>query len=84
MATNEKTDGRTSSRERLVGEPTRDDHVEAWWLFGIATAALFAAGIILPAVLHDGGMFWPLTIVGAFVITALMSAAAVPHLHRHH
>lgn len=77
-------DGKTSEVSRSTGRPRRDDHVQVWWFFGIAMAALFAAGLVLPAVLHDGGMYWPLTIIGSFVITALLSAAAVPHLRQHH
>lgn len=62
----------------------REHRAQIWWYFGSATVALFVAAIILPPVLHSGEMFWPLTLIGAFVITALMSAAAVPHLRHHH
>lgn len=63
--------------------PAESHRTEFWWFYGVAMGALFVAALILPPVLHSGDMYWPLTLIGAFVITALLSAAAVPHL-RHH
>lgn len=64
--------------------PLPERHLtEFWWFYGVALVALFVAAVVLPPVLHSGQMYWPLTLVGALVIGALLSAGAVPHLRQH-
>lgn len=77
-------DDKAFSKPDPVAGRDRRDRVRIWWYYSVATAALFVAALILPPLLHSGQMFWPLTLIGAIVIGALLSAAAVPHLRHHH
>jgi len=51
-----------------------------WSLYIVTVVALFAAAVIVAVTLHDGGFYWPLLIMGAVIVSVLLSAAAVPHL----
>lgn len=51
-----------------------------WSLYVITVVALFAAAIVVASILHDGAFYWPLLILGAVIVSVLLSAAAVPHL----
>lgn len=61
----------------------RNDHPRVWVYFAVCSAALVAAAIAVPLLVHDGPMLWPLAMLGAVIIVALLSAAAVPHLRQH-
>lgn len=60
----------------------RDDHVQVWALFGVLIAVLVAAAVAIAATVHDGAWLWAMSLVGAVIITALISAAVVPHLQQ--
>lgn len=51
-----------------------------WTLYALTVVALFAAAILVAITLHDGAFYWPLLLLGAVVVSVLLSAAAVPHL----
>lgn len=51
-----------------------------WSLYILTVTALFAAAVIVAVTLHDGAFYWPLMILGAVIVSVLLSAAAVPHL----
>lgn len=55
-------------------------HRTIWSLYAVTVVALFAAAIVVAIILHGGAFYWPLMLMGAVVVSVLLSAAAVPHL----
>lgn len=62
----------------------KDIHREVAWFYIVGAAVLIAAGVVIPFVVHDGVWLGVMTIMGSFIIIALLSAAAVPHLREAH
>lgn len=55
-------------------------HVGGWIIFLTATALVVASAIVLTVLLGSNPYYWPLTLIGAAILVALLSAAALPHL----
>lgn len=78
------TDALTPEKTDATKGSTHQGRVGVVVIYVIALVVVFASAIVLTLVLNSTAFFWPLTLLGAFVIAALVSAAALPYLQNSH
>lgn len=74
----------TQEKTGTSGGSTHKSRASVIVLYLVALAIVFASAVVLTIVLNTTAFLWPLTLLGAFVIAALVTAAAMPYLQRSH
>lgn len=54
-------------------------HLGVIVMYLVAMGVVVAAAVVLTILLRSSAFFWPLTLIGAVVICALLTAAAMPY-----
>lgn len=49
-------------------------------MYIVTVAVLFAATIIVGLTIHSSAFYWPILLLGAVIISILISGAVIPHL----
>ncbi len=80
MATDALTPEKKTGMAEGAAHPTHKSRAGVLALYILALIIIFASAIVLVAVLQPSPYFWPLTLLGAIIIAALVSAAAMPYL----
>lgn len=58
----------------------RDDHKQVWSFYIVTGVVLIIAGLVVVFTVPDGVWMGVMVMMGAVIILALLSSAAVPHL----
>lgn len=70
------------ARANPSGIVLKDNHRQVAWFYVVCAIILVVVGVAVPFTVHDGPWLAVMTIMGAIIIVALLSAAAVPHLQQ--